>query len=93
MYLLKPYLTEKTLAQGVYNRFGFLVDPNATKRQIKAEIENNYKVNVIKITTITKQLVKGRSFRTGKTVTQKRLRKVAIVQLKDKQTIDLFKTK
>lgn len=93
MHLLKPYLTEKTIAQGVYNRFTFVVDPKATKYQIKAEIESTFKVNVIKVRTLMKQKVTGRSFKTGKNITQKRRTKIAIVQLKDKQTIDLFKTK
>ena len=93
MILIKPYMTEKTLAQGVFNRFAFLVEPSANKHQIKEAVEAHFKVNVIKVWTHRARALHGRSYRTGRTVTQKPNSKVAIVELKDKQTIDLFKTK
>lgn len=91
--LIKPYMTEKTLAGGVYNRFAFVVNPDANKHQIKEAVEKHFKVNVVKVRTHKQRPLTGRSYRTGRTVTQKANIKIAIVELKDKQTIDLFKTK
>lgn len=92
MILIKPYLTEKTLAQNAYQRFSFVVDPKASKHQIKEVVEKLFKVNVVKITTSIRKATTTRSWRTGKDLTKKAL-KIARVELKSKQTIDLFKTK
>lgn len=91
--LIKPHLTEKTLAGVAFNRFAFEVNPDANKHQIKEAVEALFKVNVIKVSTHNQKALQGRSYRTGRTVTQKRKNKIAYVQLKAKQTIDLFKTK
>lgn len=92
MILLKPYLTEKTLAQNVYQRFAFVVNAKATKHQVKDAVEKLFKVNVLKVSTRLRKPISSRSWRTGNQVTKKAV-KIAYVQLKDKQTIDLFKTK
>ena len=50
--LIKPIVTEKMTAQGEkLNRYGFIVDRNANKIQIKAAVEQMYNVNVADVNT------------------------------------------
>ncbi len=50
--LLKPVITEKMTAKGEsLNQYGFLVDRNANKIQIKAEVEEFYGVQVLSVNT------------------------------------------
>ncbi len=50
--IIKPIVTEKLTAQGdKLNRYGFVVDRNANKLQIKAEVEKLYGVNVESVNT------------------------------------------
>ena len=50
--LIKPIVTEKmTNITDRYNRFGFLVCPDANKVVIKKEIEALYNVTVVEINT------------------------------------------
>lgn len=87
--IIRPHITEKTIEQSKKGLFTFLVKPSSTKKTLKPEIENLFKVNVVKITTTkvpskTKRI--GRSFRTTQTGTYKK----ATVQLKKDQKISLF---
>ncbi|NHF58236.1 50S ribosomal protein L23 [Flavobacteriaceae bacterium TP-CH-4] len=51
--LIKPIITEKMTAQGeLYNRYGFVVDTNANKIQIKDAVEAAYGVSVKKVRTM-----------------------------------------
>jgi len=51
--LIKPLVTEKMTAQTEkLNRFGFVVNRQATKEQIKSEVEKLYNVEVVAINTI-----------------------------------------
>ncbi len=54
-----PFITEKaTIQMGTENKLQFLVDVNATKEQIKKEIERLYDVTVISVRTM--MTTKGR---------------------------------
>lgn len=92
--IIKPYFTEQTLKLAELGRYTFVIPVPLTKTQVKKMIEDLYKVNVTKVTTKTKKGVTAlaRSGRTRKYVTGGST-KYATVYLKDKQTIDLFKTK
>lgn len=90
--LLKPYLTEKTLGQTANHCFTFKVVKSATAGQIKEEVEKAFGVNVISVRTSHIKSLESRNFRSGKSFTDRGFKK-AIVQLKDKQTIDLFSLK
>jgi large subunit ribosomal protein L23 len=90
--LLKPIFSEKSIALTALNKFSFRVVPEATKTQIKAAIQDLYKVNVISITTAKVKSRQTRSFKSGKNVTDKGFKR-AIVQLKSGQKINLFNTK
>ena len=90
--LIKPIVTEKmTNITDQFNRFGFLVRPEANKLVIKKEIEALYNVTVVDVNTMnyagknnsryTKAgLVKGRTNAVKK----------AIVTLKEGDTIDFY---
>jgi large subunit ribosomal protein L23 len=90
--LLKPIFSEKSIALTALNKFSFRVVPEATKTQIKAAIQDLYKVNVISITTAKVKTRQVRSFKSGKNVTDQGYKR-AIVQLKSGQKINLFNTK
>jgi len=50
--LIKPIVTEKLTAQGEkLNRYGFIVDRNANKLQIKTAVEQMYNVTVADVNT------------------------------------------
>jgi large subunit ribosomal protein L23 len=84
----RPLITEKnTFTSDVFNRYGFEVDPHATKDQIKKAVQELYSVRVIEVAT---QNRKGRMkrnkfgrFRTGE-------HKRAIVKIHPEDKIDLF---
>ena len=51
--VIKPIVTEKLTALGEkYNRYGFIVDRDANKLQIKAAVEQTYNVNVASVNTV-----------------------------------------
>jgi len=90
--LLKPLVTEKTLAATKLNSYCFTVAPESTKSQIKAAVQQTFKVNVVEIRT---SIIKGVRRRTGRRRLPARspLVKKAIVQLKAGQSIALFESK
>lgn len=99
-YVLKrPLITEKGTweATGVkargstagqpLNRYSFLVDIRATKPQIKAAVEDLYKVRVVKVRT---QVRKGVDFRTRWGANRTPDWKKATVELHVDDKIELF---
>ena len=51
--LIKPIVTEKLTAQGEkLNRYGFVVDRNANKLEIKDAVEKMYGVSVAEVNTV-----------------------------------------
>lgn len=92
MSLIKPLITEKTLQMAERGTFTFLVNPKDNKHQVKAEVEAQFAVNVVKISTVKMASRKVKSRKTGRYLTVKPTKK-AMVTLKAKQTIDLFNVK
>ena len=90
--IIKPLITEKTLKETALNRYTFIVEPSASKGQIKATVEALFKVNVINVKTAKYSSTRSRSARTGRYLDSKSYKK-AIVELKPKQTIKYFETK
>lgn len=87
--LLGPVITEKAMSEAAKGRFTFKVFNNANKKDIKKAIEDKFKVNVLKITTV---VIKGRTSRRGLKrveVTNSAFKK-ATVTLKEGQKIALF---
>lgn len=51
--IIKPIVTEKLTVQGEkLNRYGFIVDREANKLQIKAAVEQTYNVTVADVNTV-----------------------------------------
>jgi large subunit ribosomal protein L23 len=90
--LIKPVLTEKMLnLSEKVGKYGFIVDHDAVKSDIKRAIEKKFNVNVETVHVIN---VKGKSkrmsTRRGMTSGRRSDRKKAIVTLQKGQKIDFF---
>ena len=84
--IISPFVTEKSTNLSEQNKIIFKVPSTANKKNLKKNIEKIFKVNVIKINIINKQLrekiTRGRKIKvTGY--------KKAIITLKKGQNIDL----
>jgi large subunit ribosomal protein L23 len=84
--IVRPVITEKSTAASEHNKVVFVVAPDATKPQIKAAVENLFKVKVTAVNTLNRK-GKNRRFRgiKGRTSDTKR----AIVTLAEGQRIDV----
>lgn len=87
--LISPIITERSMADAQKGKFTFAVAISATKTVVKKAVEEQFKVNVLKVSTVT---VKGRTKRVGKKRTEKVISpwKKAIVALQEGQKIELF---
>lgn len=90
--LIKPHLTEKTMAVTSNSGFTFQVLPSATKSQIKEMVAKTFNVHVLRITTRTTH-VPGKRSNTRRTTTNDSLVKYATVYLKKGESISLFEFK
>jgi len=90
--IIKPVITEKMTAQGdKFNRYGFVVNKEANKVQIKNAVEKLYSVSVDSVNTqnyIGK--VKTRNTTKGIAIGRTNQHKRAIVTLKSGETIDFY---
>ena len=88
----RPIVTEKMTAAGEKSgRYGFLVDRQANKIEIKKAVEKLYGVTVEEVRTMNcRGKVKSRHTKTGLVTGRKNMRKKAIVTLKKGETIDFF---
>ena len=90
--LIKPVITEKMNAVSEkMNRYGFVVNSNANKIDIKNAVEKAYNVNVVNVWTqnyIGK--IKTRNTKRGPVSGLTNRHKKAIVALKDGETIDFY---
>ena len=85
--VIQPIITEKATSLSEHNKVIFKVRNDASKKSIKKNIEKIFKVNVIKINTITKKskskIIRGRiGFKKGY--------KKAMITLKKGQSIFFF---
>lgn len=90
--LIKPIITEKFTEQGEdMNRYGFLVNKNANKIQIKKAVESMYDVKVESVNTmIYGGKRKSRYTRGGLISGKSPATKRAVVTLADGDTIDFY---
>ena len=90
--LIKPIITEKMTEQAErFNRYGFIVDRETNKIEIKKEVEKIYNVSVNSVKTmvcIGKKRVRGT--KSGQIIGKTKTFKKAIVQLADGDTIDFY---
>lgn len=87
--ILGPIISEKSMNDAGHGKYTFAVSKESTKKEIKKAIEGQFKVNVLKVATIT---VKGRSSKTGvkRIETVKQPFKKAIALVKAGQKISIF---
>ncbi|OYU84251.1 MAG: 50S ribosomal protein L23 [Flavobacterium sp. BFFFF2] len=90
--IVKPIITEKVTKEGeLSNRFGFVVDRNANKVEIKKAVEAAYGVTIVDVNTMNYRPDRTTKFTkngliSGKTSGYKK----AIVQVKEGETIDFY---
>lgn len=91
--LRRPVITEKNSLLSVEDKYTFEVHPDSTKIQIKAAVEDAFKVTVTAVNTINvKPKAKSRMIRrgSGRIHGTSRAVKKAIVTLKPGDRIDIF---
>ena len=88
--IIKPLVTEKmTKITDKFNRFGFIVRPDANKLEIKREIEALYNVSVVDVNTMRYAgKNKSRYTKAGLIKGRTNAYKKAIVTLKEGDTKD-----
>ena len=85
--LRKPLITEKGLGLQASGKYTFEVYPHATKHQIKAAVEQAFKVGVVSVNVMN---VSGKTKRVKSGYTTDPSWKKAIVSLKPGDKIELF---
>ncbi|MFN6378667.1 MAG: 50S ribosomal protein L23 [Flavobacteriales bacterium] len=90
--LIRPLVTEKmTAIQDKLGKYGFIVDLNANKIEIKKAIEKAYGVNVTNVNTLRYDgKLKTRFTKTGIIEGRTKSYKKAIVTLAAGETIDFY---
>jgi large subunit ribosomal protein L23 len=89
--LKKPVINEKFAKLNQQGVYGFIVDKNANKIEIKKAVETMFGVNVDSVNTmITIGKVKNRSSKTRFISGRKSSYKKAIVTLAKGETIDIY---
>jgi large subunit ribosomal protein L23 len=89
--LIRPVVSEKTYALMNHNVYVFVVDPRATKIDVRHAVEKAFGVRVDKVNTLNR---KGKTTRNRKTNTAGRRAdtKRAMVTLHPGDKIDLFES-
>ncbi len=90
--LIKPIITEKmTNDSELFNRYGFVVNKNANKVEIKNAVENTYGVSVNEVRTMNYPVKRTTKYtKSGIQNGMKGAYKKAIVQLADGDNIDFY---
>ncbi|MFK5879026.1 MAG: 50S ribosomal protein L23 [Flavobacteriaceae bacterium] len=90
--LIKPIITEKmTNDSELNNRYGFVVDKNANKVEIKKAVERTYGVSVEAVRTMNYPVKRTTKFtKTGVVSGKKGAYKKAIVQIAEGDNIDFY---
>jgi large subunit ribosomal protein L23 len=90
--LIRPIVTEKlTILGEKLNRYGFVVDREANKIEIKKAVEQLYGVTVAAVNTVRYAgKVKSRFTKSGVITGKKNSCKKAIITLKEGEKIDFY---
>lgn len=87
--ILKPVVTEKSMAGMGEKKYTFLVHPEANKSMIKEAVEKMF--DGVKVKNVNTMNLEGKNKRRGMTVGKTAKAKKAIVQLKDdSKDIEIF---
>ena len=88
--IIRPLVSEKSVASIKDKKYGFVVHPDADKTQIKNAVEEVFGVKVEKVTTINYQ---GKVKRQGKHEGRQSAWKKAYIQLtKESKPIEFFES-
>jgi large subunit ribosomal protein L23 len=87
LHVIQPLMSEKAMILSESNTYVFLIKPQTNKSEIKKEIENLYKVDVVKVTT-SNYPDKTKHYRG--LASKERINKKAMVTVKKGQKIELF---
>ena len=87
--LIRPVVSEKTYASMEAGTYVFVVDPRATKIDVRNAVERAFNVKVTNVNTLNRKGKSTRNRRTG-VVGMRPGTKRAIVTLKAGDTINLF---
>jgi len=87
--IVRPIITEKSMLDANKSKFTFIVNKNASKKEIKSAVEKLFDVTVV---TVSTSMVKGKTRKFGPRRVEQVLsaEKKAMVQLKSGQKIDAF---
>lgn len=85
--LIKPVISEKAVELRDQNKYVFIVDPKATKAQIKDAVSKKFGVKVVSCTTCN---VKGKPKRLRGRPGKTSARRKAVVRLEAGQKIQIF---
>ncbi|MBF0694987.1 MAG: 50S ribosomal protein L23 [Flavobacterium sp.] len=90
--IIKPIITEKVTKESeLSNRFGFVVDKNANKVQIKKAVEAAYGITVVNVNTMNVRPDRTTKFtKSGMISGKSNAYKKAIVQVQEGETIDFY---
>jgi large subunit ribosomal protein L23 len=89
--LKKPLVTEKVSALNEKGKYGFIVDADANKVEIKKAVEKQYGVNVEKVNTMNVMgKLKTRYTKAGVLSGRKPNDKKAIVTVAENEVIDFY---
>lgn len=84
--ILRPVITEKSMAQNAENKYTFLVSLRANKIDIRNAVEKLFNVNVTKVTTVR---MEGKMKRRGRVFSKRSDYKKAYVTVKEGQVIEV----
>jgi large subunit ribosomal protein L23 len=86
--IIRPVVSEKTYVLAEVGKYTFRVNDRAHKTQIRQAIEQLFDVRVLEVRT---QHVKSKPKRRGQTAGRSRQWKKAIVQVREGDTIPIFR--
>ncbi len=84
--ILRPVITEKSMAQNADNKYTFMVNLRANKIEIRNAVEQLFNVNVTKVTTVR---MEGKLKRRGRVFGKRSDYKKAYVTLREGQVIEV----
>jgi len=87
--LIRPVVSEKTYALMDQGTYVFVVDPRATKIDVRNAVEQAFNVKVVNVNTLNRKGKSTRNRRTGVVGTRPDSKR-AIVTLQQGDTINLF---
>ncbi|MGD1013140.1 MAG: 50S ribosomal protein L23 [Acidimicrobiales bacterium] len=87
--LIRPVVSEKTYALMDRGTYVFVVDPRATKIDVRNAVEQAFNVKVVNVNTLNRKGKSTRNRRTGVVGTRPDSKR-AIVTLQQGDTINLF---